>query len=95
MPNVIGRIRAKIRDGRYVLTSHAIEEMAADGLSEDEVESSLLSGRIIRSQRDRVGRRKYTIEGRTVAGRRVGVVCRPSDSGEQIVVITVYEAEED
>ena len=94
MRRIIDRIRSKIRDGHYVLTSHAIDEMAADELSEDEVEGSLLSGRIIRSQKDRLGRRKYTVEGRTKEGRRVGTICRYSDSGERIVVITVYEVEE-
>lgn len=94
MRRVIDRIRDKIRDGLYVLSFHAIDEMAAEGLTEEEVEESVLAGRIVRRQKDRLGRRKYTIEGGTNAGRRVRTVCRFSDSGEQVVVITVYELEE-
>lgn len=77
-----------------MLTFHALDEMAADGLTEDDVEQSMFAGRIVRSQEDRLGRRKYTIEGRTKEGRRMRTICRYSDSGEQIVVITVYEVEE-
>ena len=78
-----------------MLTDHALDEMIADGLAEDDVEASILSGRIVRIQADHLGRRKYTIEGKTVNGRRVRTVCRYSDSGERIVVITVYEIDEE
>jgi hypothetical protein len=69
--------------------------MAADELTEEEVEGSVLSGRIIRNQKDSLGRRKYTIEGKTEEGRRVRTICRFSDSGDRVVVITVYEVEEE
>ena len=67
MRRVIDRILSRIRDGHYLLTLHAIDEMAADDLTEDEVEESMLSGRVIRSQKDRLGRRKDTIEGERFA----------------------------
>lgn len=94
MRRIIDRIRSMIRDSRYVLTFHAIDEMAADGLRETDIEESILSGRIVRRQKDRFGRRKYTVEGRTDEGRWVRTVCRYSDSGDRIVVITVYGVEE-
>ena len=94
MASVIEHIRSRVRGGRYVLTSHAIEEMAADGLTEADVEATVMSGRVVRTQSDRVGRRRYTLEGRTSSRRRVRAVCRYSDSGEHIAVITVYEIEE-
>lgn len=54
-----------------MLTDHALDEMITDGLVEEDVEASILSGRIIRIQADHLDRRKYTIEGKTVDGRRV------------------------
>ena len=53
-----------------------------------------MSGRILRAQSDRAGRRRYTLEERTSSRLRVRAVCRFSDSGEHVVVITVYEIEE-
>jgi len=90
MASVIERIRSRVRGGRYVLTSHAIEEMAADSLTEADVQATVMSGRVVRTQSDRVGRRRYTLEGWTPSRRRVRAVCRHSDSGEHIV----YETEE-
>ncbi|MEK7702062.1 MAG: DUF4258 domain-containing protein [candidate division NC10 bacterium] len=78
-----------------MLTDHALEEMAEDGLAEDDIEESILAGQIVRVQRDHLDRRKYTIEGRSVTGRRMKAVCRYSDSGERLVIITVYAVEED
>ena len=95
MRRIIDRLRSMVRQGRYVLTSHAIGEMAADGLTETDVEQSVLSGRIVNRQKDRFGRRKYAVEGRSGEGRLVRTVCRYSDAGGRIVVITVYEVEEE
>lgn len=91
----IGRIRAKLRASQYVLTAHAWDEMLSDGLTEDDVEASISSGRIVRIQADHLGRRKYTIERRTRDGRRLTMVCRYSDLGDRVVVITVYEMSEE
>ena len=51
-----------------------------------------MTGRIVRRQKDRLGRRKYTVEGVADDGRLLRAVCRFSDTGESLVVITVYEA---
>lgn len=89
----IRRIRESVRNGQYFLTAHARDEMAADGLEEEDVEATIASGRIVRIQQDQAGRRKYTIEGRARDGRRVRTVCRHSHPGEVVIVITVYEVE--
>jgi hypothetical protein len=90
----IGRLRARFSASLYRLTEHALDEMGLDGLSSAEVEESVRSGRIVRIQRDEQGRRKYTIEGKTREGRRVGLVCREDQTGERVVVITVHEVGE-
>jgi len=69
--------------------------MMADGLTEDDVEESVLNGQIVRVQTDHLGRRRYTIEGTAAGGRRVRTVCRYSDAGDRIVMITVYEVGEE
>lgn len=73
------------------MTLHAEEEMDNDGLAIFDVESVILTGEIIESQRDRKTReRKYLVRGETVDGSRiVVVVCRfgPTD---KLVVLTVY-----
>lgn len=92
MRRIIDRIRDKVRSGQYVLTFHAIDEMMNEGFEEDDFEQALITGRIVRRQRDRLGRRKYTVEGAARDMRLLRVVCRFSDTQESLVVITVYEA---
>ena len=90
MRRIIDRIREKVRRGQYVLTFHAIDEMADEGFEESDFEHAVLTGRIARRQRDHRGRRKYTLEGVTQDRRPLGAVCRFSDTGELIVVITIF-----
>ncbi len=94
MRRIIDRIREKVRNGQYGLTFHAIEEMADEGFEEEDFEEAMVSGRVVRRQRDRLGRRKYTIEGLARDKRCLRAVCRFSDSGASLVVITIYDATE-
>ena len=48
------RFRELVRDSRYVMTVHAAEEMEADGLAIYDIEHCVLTGEIVRRQRDRV-----------------------------------------
>ena len=50
---VLKRFRDKVRRRRYVMTVHAEEEMDNDRLSVFDVESAILTGRIVERQRDR------------------------------------------
>jgi hypothetical protein len=92
MRRVIDRIREKARSGQYILTYHAVDEMAEDGFEEEDFEEAVISGRIVRRQKDRLGRRKYTVEGKARDSRPLRAACRFSDSGEELVVITIYDA---
>lgn len=64
--------------------------MADEGFEESDFEHAVLTARIVRRQRDHIGRRKYTLEGVAQDRRPLGVVCRFSDAGESIVVITIF-----
>jgi hypothetical protein len=88
---ILSRIRGKVKNDEYVLTAHAEEEMVDDGLTEVDIENAILNGRIVSRQRDALGRAKYIIQGTAIDDRRIQTVCRFSDSGNYIVIITVYE----
>jgi hypothetical protein len=73
-----------------VVTVHADEEMSADSLTVFDVESVLLTGRIVQRQRDvDTGEWKYVVHGRSTAGIGMAVVLKLGK--ERIpVIITVY-----
>ncbi len=85
----IEKIRARIRQRRYDMSAHAMEEMAEDFLDILDIESAILNGRIARTEKDDPRGTKYVVEG-TAADRMtlVGVVGR--FGGERYVIITVY-----
>ena len=69
---------------------HGADEIAADGLSVFDVEHCILTGRIVKRQRDRVTREwKYLVEGRTLTGTRTTGVAQIGPTGK-LVLITVY-----
>jgi len=87
---VLKRFRDNIRWRQYVMTIHAEEEMDDDRLSIFDVESAILTGRIIERQRDRKTREwKYVLSGGAIDGARVGVVGKLSPSGS-LVILTTY-----
>ena len=73
------------------MTVHARVEMENDGLSILDVESAVLSGRIVERQTDQAwGERKFLIRGRPLEGNdSVVVVTRFGSTGE-VVFLTVY-----
>ncbi|MBI1930794.1 DUF4258 domain-containing protein [Candidatus Poribacteria bacterium] len=94
LARILNKIREKIRNEEYVLTVHAEEEMADDDFIEVDIETAIWNGRIIGRQRDSLGRAKYIIQGVATDDRKIQIVCRFSDSGNYIVIITVYEVME-
>ena len=90
-PRILGQIRALVRRGEYVLSVHAENEMADDGLTDQDLEAAILNGRIVRRERDRIGRPKYVIEGTATAGRGLTTVAQPFQTRQLILIITAYE----
>ena len=90
----IQRIRQKIIDRAYYLSSHAEDEMLDDELERDDVEHAILKGRVQKKlSEDRRGTR-YRIEGPAKDGRLIHVICRfKADSN--LIIITVYAVAED
>ena len=90
---ILRRIRQRIRQGRYVMTLHAEEEMDEDNLSLLDIEHVVLTGSLLQRKRDRKTREwKYLIEGRTTGETRAAVIGKLSPTGT-VVIITVYAEE--
>ena len=85
----IQRIRQKVIDREYYLSSHAEEEMADDALERDDAENAILHGRIEKKLTMDVRGVRYRIEGPATDGRPIHVICRFKEDGE-LVIITVY-----
>jgi hypothetical protein len=89
----IERIRRAVRAQRYRVSAHANEEMDADALFAEDIESVILTGRIARKlTRDPRGTR-YEVVGETSDGRHAHVVCRFLPS-RTLLVITAWAADE-
>lgn len=87
---VLRRLREKIRQREYVVTTHADEEMYEDGLTIWDVEEAVLAGEIVERQRDRrLGEWKYVVHGRAKRGPALAVVARIGYN-QRMIIITVY-----
>ena len=88
--SIMKRMREKIHTCQYVMTIHAEEEMDDDGLSVYDVESCILTGKIIERQKDRVTNEwKYLVKGQSIGDSQLVVVTKFSPTGK-LVIITVY-----
>lgn len=89
---IIKLMREKIRKKQYIMTLHAEEEMNNDDLTIYDVESAILTGKIVERQRDReTAELKYRINGQTLSGGKVEVITKVSPTGK-LVIITIYVA---
>jgi hypothetical protein len=94
-PRTIDRIREKFRLKAYDVTVHAAEEMAEDDLDILDLEQAVLTGQIVRTEKDDPRGPKYVVEGLATDGETsVGVVGRFSSS-ERYLIITIYEVSKD
>ena len=91
MPRLsITRIRDLVRSLNYVVSLHAAEELEDDNLTILDLENIILTGRIVKRQRDRQTREtKILIRGRSLDGREAEVVVKPGPTGA-LYIITVY-----
>ena len=88
---VLALIKELMRDGRYVMTLRAEEEMDSDDLEIFDVENVVWTGRIIERQRDReTGEWKYLLKGQALSEKSAIVVLKLSPTGK-VVILTVYK----
>jgi hypothetical protein len=73
-----------------VVSIHAADELEDDGLSVLDLESIVLTGRIVERQRDRTSRElKVVVRGQDLAGATCCTVAKLGPTGRAII-ITVY-----
>ena len=85
----IHKIRQKIIDRDYYLSSHAEDEMLNDGIERSDIEHAILKGRVEKKLTHDIRGTRYRIEGLSEDGRRMHVVCRFKESRD-LIIITVY-----
>jgi hypothetical protein len=90
----IQKIRQKIVDRAYYLSSHAEEEMLDDDLERDDVENALFKGRIEKKLSEDVRGVRCRIEGPTRDERLIHVICRFREDSS-LLIITVYALTEE
>jgi hypothetical protein len=86
----ISNLRHLIRTLRYVVSTHAADELEDDNLTVSDLENIVLTGQIIERQRDKAsGETKYVVHGITLDGQAAETVVKVGHTG-RLVVITVY-----
>ena len=86
----ISQFRQLIRSLRYVVSTHAAEELEDDNLSILDLENIILTGQITERQRDAKTRdAKCVVTGITLEGASAEAVVKVGFTGK-LVVITVY-----
>ena len=91
--SLIGRIRQKIQDRQYYISSHAEEEMAEDSFERSDVENAILHGRVDKRLTRDIRGTRYRLVGQAIDGRTMEVICRFRKTGN-LIIITVYEPEQ-
>jgi hypothetical protein len=87
---LLKRMRELIRARRYIMPLHAEDEMEVDGLTIYDVESVILTGKIIERQKDRASAEwKYLVSGQSLADESVMAAVKISPTGK-LVFITVF-----
>ena len=91
MPKLtISQLRDLIRSLNYVVSIHAAEELDDDNLTILDLENIILTGEIVKRQRDRqTGEVKCVIRGHTLNGLAAESIVKIGLTG-RLVVITVY-----
>ena len=85
----IQRIRQKVIDREYYLSSHAEEEMLDDDLDRVDIENAILKGYIEKRMTQDIRGTRYRLEGPALDGRLIHVICRFKENTD-IILITVY-----
>lgn len=86
---ILVRIRSAVREKRYQMTDHALEEADDDDLTLDDILNVLLNGELDSTYTDDPRGTRYVIRG-DVDDDEVEVVCRFRQDGTLLIIVTVY-----
>ncbi len=87
--SLLQRIRQKIIDREYYLSSHAEEELLDDALERKDIEHAILKGQIDKTMTEDIRGTRYRLEGPARNGRSLHVLCRFKEDAN-LIIITVY-----
>ena len=91
---ILTGVRAAIRNGAYDMTMHASEEMAEDALDIVDVETSILNGKLVKSEKDDPRGTRHIVHGAGPDRKaHIGTVGRFTETGRYLL-ITVYKVTE-
>ncbi len=86
---ILARIRQSVREKRYQMTDHTLEEADDDDLTLTDILNVLLYGELDSTYTDDSRGTRYVIRG-DVDEDEVDVVCRFRQDGTLLIIITVY-----
>lgn len=90
MKSPLAQFRECVRTNRYVVTTHAAEEMEDDDLTIFDVERMILAGQIVERQKEKdPPETKFLIRGPTLDDDNAVVVVKPSPTNK-LVILTVF-----
>ena len=75
-------------DCSWRFTRHALEEMANDGWTADDVRHAVMNGRVVLEEQKQD--RLWRVEGKDVDGNRIQVVAAVDEVGIRVKVITTF-----
>lgn len=85
---VLARIRQAVREKRYQITDHALEEADADDLALDDILDVLLNGDLDSTYTEDLRGTRFVIRG-DIDDDQVDVVCRFRHDSTLLIIITV------
>ncbi len=92
--SILRRIKQKIIDRSYYLSSHAEDEMLDDEFERIDIEHAILNGRIDRKLTRDIRGTRFRIKGPATDGRTVNIICRFKENSD-LVIVTVYAVTEE
>ena len=90
--SLLQKIRQKIIDREYYLSSHAEEELLDDALERQDIEHAILKGRVDKTMTEDIRGTRYRLEGPARNGQSIHVLCRLKEDAN-LIIITVYALE--
>lgn len=90
----IQKIRQRIIDRAYYLSSHAEDELLDDRLDRGDIENAILKGHVQKKLSEDIRGIRYRIEGPAKDGRVIHVISRFHEEGN-LIIVTVYALTEE
>jgi hypothetical protein len=86
---IFPKIQQRVINRDYYMSTHAEEEMLDDDLERKDVDNAILKGHIEKKMTHDSRGTRYRIEGPSMDGRLIHVICRFKEQSS-LIIITVY-----